>query len=62
LKSYVRQIRKSKKMTVKALVEQSGVARSNIERIETGNANPKVETLGKLAKALDVSVHDLFDL
>lgn len=49
-------------MTVKALVEQSGVARSNIERIETGNANPKVETLGKLAKALDVSVHDLFDL
>lgn len=48
-------------MSIRMLAEKSGVAKSYIEKIEANEANPTVEILCKLAKALDVPVCSLFD-
>jgi len=61
MKFYLKEIRNQKGMSLKKLSKASSVASSNIVLIESGNGNPKVKTLCKLAKALDVSVHELFD-
>ena len=54
--------RKSKKMTLKELALLSGVGPSTISDIETGKAkHPRMDTLEKLAKALDISVGVFFD-
>ncbi|MDB2087661.1 helix-turn-helix domain-containing protein [Clostridium paraputrificum] len=54
--------RKSKKMTLKELASLSGVGPSTISDIETGKAkHPRMDTLEKLAKALDISVGVFFD-
>ena len=54
--------RKSKKMTLKELASLSGVGPSTISDIETGKAkHPRMDTLEKLAKALDISVGIFFD-
>ena len=54
--------RKSKKMTLKELASLSGVGPSTISDIETGKAKrPRMDTLEKLAKALDISVGVFFD-
>ena len=54
--------RKSKKMTLKELASLSGVGPSTISDIETGKAkHHSMDTLEKLAKALDISVGVFFD-
>lgn len=59
----IKRIRKSKGLTQKKLGELSGINEAQIRRYELGkkNANPKKETLQKIATALDVSVNDLLD-
>ncbi len=47
-------------LTQVELAELSRVYRSHLAGIETGSLNPSVKTVEKLAKALDVSVSDLF--
>lgn len=46
------QARAESGMTQKELAEKSGVRQSNISRIETGNAAPKLSTLQALAHAM----------
>ena len=46
--------------TQEELANLSGVYRTHLAGIETGNLNPSVKTVEKLAKALNVSVADLF--
>lgn len=48
-------------MSIRALAEKSGVAKSYIEKIEVGEVNPALDIMCKLAKALDVPVCSLFD-
>lgn len=57
----IRKIRMSKGMTQKELGEKSGINPAQIRRYELGgkNSNPKLETLQKIATALEVSVADL---
>lgn len=55
----IRKLRKQKKYTQKQLGEICGIADSNIRKYETGTQNPKLETLQKIASALDVPVEML---
>lgn len=57
----IRQNRLNKKMTQKELGEKADIAEPTIRRYELGKLNPKLETLLKIATALDVSVFDLMD-
>lgn len=42
-------------MTQAELAASAGLPRSTVTRLETGDANPTVKTLGKLSAALEVS-------
>ena len=52
----LKQARTSKEMSQVALSEKSGVARSNIARIEGGNLNTTLDTMISLCEALDCSL------
>ena len=60
MKMYLMEVRERKNLSTRELAAKSGVSRSHIQKIENSEANPSIETMCKLAKALDVSVHDLF--
>ncbi len=47
--------------TQKELAERSGTERANIARLETGRHSPRVDTLESLAKAMALSLADLFE-
>lgn len=57
----LKQIREQKGITQESLAAKSGVSRATIAALETGNErNTTSKTLSKLARALDVSVNELF--
>lgn len=58
----IRTIRLSKKMTQKQLGELAGIAEPTIRRYETGKLHPKLETIKKIADALNVHVFDLIGI
>ena len=55
----IRKYRTEKGLTQKKLGELCNIADSAIRRYEAGNANPKIETLQKIADALDIPVNRL---
>ena len=56
----LRKLRESKGFTQEKLARLADVANNTIIKIEAGkNQNPTLDTLKKIAKALEVSVHDL---
>ena len=57
----IRKFRQKKGVSQDRLSKEADLALNTIVKIETGeNPNPTVETLEKIAKALGVSVRDLF--
>jgi transcriptional regulator with XRE-family HTH domain len=56
----VRQIRKERGLSQQALSELAGINKVTLVHIETGKSSPNVDTLEKLARALDVEVADFF--
>lgn len=46
--------RKNSHMTQKELAERTGIDQSDISKIETGNANPALSTLKRLAEGMDM--------
>lgn len=56
----IAKIRKSKKMRQHQLADACGMSQPNISDIERGKHNPSLETLHRIANALEVSVSDLF--
>lgn len=60
MKFFLSEIRMQKNLSVRALSELSTVSVSQIENIENGTANPKIETICKLAKALEVPADKLY--
>jgi len=57
----IRRIRQEKGMSQDRLSKKADLALNTIVKVETGeNPNPTVETLKKIAKALGVTVGDLF--
>lgn len=52
----IRSIRKERGLTQKGLGELCGINEANIRKYELGNQNPKLDTLTKIATALNISV------
>lgn len=57
--SYVKELRKSKKLTQKQLAELSQISESMVSKIELGVKSTKIETLKKIANALSTTMDDL---
>lgn len=57
----IKDIRIKKGLTQKQLGEKCGMYESQIRKYENGKANPKMETLRKIAVALECNVSDLLD-
>lgn len=55
----LRRLRVRRGLSQEALAVDAGVDRSYVGRIERGVENPTVETLDRLAAALDVAVSEL---
>ncbi len=57
----IRNIRKSKKMTLEELAFEIDMDYSFIARIETGKATASLETLYKISKGLKIKFYQLFN-
>ena len=55
----MRDLRRSKKITMKELGRIVGVSESTISLYETGKHEPDLQTMGRIADALGVSVDEL---
>jgi transcriptional regulator with XRE-family HTH domain len=55
----VRQLREHKKLSQGDIERRTGLLRCYVSRIENGHTIPSVETLEKLARALDVPMYQL---
>ena len=53
-------LRKHRKMSQDAVSLASGVDRSFLSEIETGKCSPTIDTINKIAKALNVHPGELF--
>lgn len=58
--SHMRRLRTARKLTQEKLAERSELSVDAIRRIERGSFSPSLETLGKLAVGLNVSLKTLF--
>lgn len=57
----IKRIRKEKGLTQKRLGELSGMNEVQIRQYELGKANPKIETVDKIAAALGVNIVDIME-
>jgi transcriptional regulator with XRE-family HTH domain len=57
----IKTLRMSLNLNQEELAKMAGLERTNISRLEKGAANPTIETLEKLAKALGSTVNQLLD-
>lgn len=57
----VREARKSKKLSQEQLADRAGLHRTYIGMIERGEKNITLSNISKIAKALDVSMSELFN-
>ena len=48
--------RKAANMTQKQLAEMTGIAQSDISKIENGNANPSLKTMERIAAGMGMTV------
>lgn len=56
----IREIRKARNLTQEQLAEKIDIGTPNISYFETGKFSPSIETLEKIAKALNVEVYELY--
>lgn len=56
----IRELRKAKKLTQEELAEKVGIGTPNISYFETGKFSPAIETLQKIAEALEVEIYELY--
>jgi transcriptional regulator with XRE-family HTH domain len=55
----IKRIRKEKGLTQKQLGELCNINEANIRKYENGKQNPKIETIDRIAFALDVKIVDI---
>ena len=48
--------RKAENITQKQLAEKTGIAQSDISKIENGNANPSLKTIERIASGMGMTV------
>ncbi len=56
----IQKLRESKGLSQQDLAAKCNFEKSNMSRLEAGRVNPTLSTLEKVAKALDVSLIELF--
>ncbi len=56
----VRRLRKKLDLSQEELAEKAGIHRTYMGKIERGESNPPLHTVSKIAKALKVTLSDLF--
>ena len=56
----IREVRKSRGLTIQAVADRCGMKRSNLSRIEAAKNNVTLKTLCSICEALEIDVHDLF--
>jgi transcriptional regulator with XRE-family HTH domain len=56
----LRQIREEKNLSQGDIERKTGLLRSYVSRVENGHTVPTIETLEKLARALEVPLYQLF--
>lgn len=61
MRIHLREWRRRRFLTVRALAEKAGVAYTTIVRVETGRHQPTMKTIMRLAKALDVEPEQLVE-
>lgn len=60
--SRVRTLRAERQMTLQVLAERSGLSKGLLSKLENQDApNPSLETLQKVAQALEITLSDLLD-
>ena len=57
----IQKLRDSKGLSQQDLAAKCNFEKSNMSRLEAGRVNPTLSTLEKVAKALDVSLVELFN-
>ncbi len=57
----IRQIRKTKGMTLEQLGEKIGISRGMLSRLETNRSTPPIATLAKIAQGLEVPIGLFFE-
>lgn len=60
IKFYIKEVRKSKKITLKQLEKKSGVSKTQINDIEKGYKMPSIFTLELIAMGLEVTIDKLY--
>lgn len=58
----LRQIRHARNLSLRELGRLSGVDYSSISKIETGDVEPRLNTIIKIAKALNISLDELVEV
>lgn len=53
--------RAERKITLEKLAESSGISKSTLQRIESKAVSPTMDTMEKLAKAMNMRITDLFE-
>lgn len=61
LGQHIKKLRKEKSMTQLDVAIESEMEENAFQRIESGRTNPSTKTLLKIAKALDISMSEMFD-
>ena len=56
IEQYVK-CRKEKKITQEQLAQRTGISRPNISRFESGNYNPSLEMMVRIAEALEMNLN-----
>ena len=57
----LKEILEEKNMTLTDLSEKTGIEKGNLSAISNNKKNPTMETLKKIAEALEVKLSDLFE-
>ena len=60
MRLYIQEIRKQKGISLSELSRRCGVAKSTLFYLELNATDPKLSTICKIAKALDVHAYSLF--
>jgi transcriptional regulator with XRE-family HTH domain len=55
----IQKFRQSRHLTLNILSERSGVSKAMLSQIETDKVNPTVATVWKIARGLNVDIHDI---
>ncbi|MCG2709597.1 MAG: helix-turn-helix domain-containing protein [Thermodesulfovibrionales bacterium] len=57
----IKELRKAKGLSQEELSEKVGIDSKHLSRIEVGKSYPSLDTLEKIANALNVEIKDLFE-